>query len=255
MLDVLSQSALGQTTNSFRQPVEAAKLAIAAVSGAQGSGGAGTSARHGESGGQHNGSDLTGQRVAAKHTLRAGSATTNSTALTPLGQTPLGQTPRALTPRGGTVGLDGETATLSTMAKAIAPPERFDPDMLTGPTPAFQASILEVESDLRNVLARIESERAIQADSAAIATKDAAKATAEAQALDREASRLQASATAAQSATTTGLTTPTASGTTQPPRAQGETAPVDAPAPTSTAPAMPAQVPQASQQQAAPQDG
>jgi hypothetical protein len=36
-------------------------------------------------------------------------------------------------------------------------PDRFT---LTGPSPAFQASILEVERDFRNVLARIEATRA-----------------------------------------------------------------------------------------------
>jgi hypothetical protein len=38
-----------------------------------------------------------------------------------------------------------------------APPDRFT---LAGPSPAFQASILEVERDFRNVLARIEATRA-----------------------------------------------------------------------------------------------
>lgn len=46
---------------------------------------------------------------------------------------------------------------------------RFDVDTLTGPTPAFQASLLEVESDLRNVIARVEAERAQASDAAAIA--------------------------------------------------------------------------------------
>lgn len=36
-------------------------------------------------------------------------------------------------------------------------PDRFT---LTGPTPAFQASILEVERDFRNIIARIEANRA-----------------------------------------------------------------------------------------------
>lgn len=45
----------------------------------------------------------------------------------------------------------------------------FDTDTLTGPTPAFQASLLEVESDLRNVIARVEAKRAQVSDAAAIA--------------------------------------------------------------------------------------
>jgi hypothetical protein len=46
---------------------------------------------------------------------------------------------------------------------------RFDADTLTGPTPSFQASLLEVESDLRNVIAQVEAKRAQKTDQAAIA--------------------------------------------------------------------------------------
>jgi hypothetical protein len=52
---------------------------------------------------------------------------------------------------------------------ALAQKPRFDVDTLTGPTPAFQASLLEVESDLRNVIARVEAKRAQISDAAAIA--------------------------------------------------------------------------------------
>lgn len=41
-------------------------------------------------------------------------------------------------------------------------------DILTGPTPAFQASVLEVELDLRNALAEIAAKRTQAADEAAI---------------------------------------------------------------------------------------
>lgn len=46
---------------------------------------------------------------------------------------------------------------------------RFDADTLTGPTPSFQASLLEVESDLRNVIAQVEAKRAQDSDASAIA--------------------------------------------------------------------------------------
>ncbi|RPE71837.1 hypothetical protein EDD53_0967 [Pacificibacter maritimus] len=49
------------------------------------------------------------------------------------------------------------------------PREDYDPNMLTGPTPSFQASVLEVESDLRNIIAQVEAKRAITLDEAAIA--------------------------------------------------------------------------------------
>lgn len=54
---------------------------------------------------------------------------------------------------------------------------RFDADTLTGPTPSFQASLLEVESDLRNVIAQVEAKRAQQSDAAAIAPAPATNAT------------------------------------------------------------------------------
>jgi len=46
-----------------------------------------------------------------------------------------------------------------------------DDIVLSGPTPSFQASILEVEKDLRNVIARVEAKRTQQADEAAIAPR------------------------------------------------------------------------------------
>jgi hypothetical protein len=46
---------------------------------------------------------------------------------------------------------------------------QFDPNMLTGPTPSFQTSILEMESDLRTVIARVEAKRAMHFDGNAIA--------------------------------------------------------------------------------------
>ena len=42
-------------------------------------------------------------------------------------------------------------------------------NLLTGPTPAFQASVLEVEQDLRHVIAQVEAKRTQKADEAAIA--------------------------------------------------------------------------------------
>ncbi|SDF16509.1 hypothetical protein SAMN04488117_102470 [Celeribacter baekdonensis] len=46
--------------------------------------------------------------------------------------------------------------------------EDLPKDILTGPTPAFQASVLEVESDLRNVIAQFEARRNHVSDEAAI---------------------------------------------------------------------------------------
>ncbi|MFT6526662.1 MAG: hypothetical protein ACJAYH_000345 [Celeribacter sp.] len=53
----------------------------------------------------------------------------------------------------------------------------FDADTLTGPTPSFQASLLEVESDLRNVIAQVEAKRAQKSDAAAIAPAPSLDAT------------------------------------------------------------------------------
>ena len=47
-------------------------------------------------------------------------------------------------------------------------PVHRDPDMLTGPTPAFQASILEIETDLATVIARLEAARTRSRDEAAL---------------------------------------------------------------------------------------
>ena len=60
-----------------------------------------------------------------------------------------------------------------------------DETVLTGPTPAFQASILEVEKDLRNVIARVEAKRTQQSDEAAIAPRAAQGDAQAAQKTDR----------------------------------------------------------------------
>lgn len=44
--------------------------------------------------------------------------------------------------------------------------------IIAGPSPAFQASLLEVESDLRNVIAKVEARRTREADEAAIAPQE-----------------------------------------------------------------------------------
>ena len=46
---------------------------------------------------------------------------------------------------------------------------KHDKDVIAGPTPAFQASLLEVERDLRTVIARVEAKRTREADEGAIA--------------------------------------------------------------------------------------
>lgn len=60
---------------------------------------------------------------------------------------------------------------------ALIQQQPLDADTLTGPTPAFQASLLEVESDLRNVIARVEAKRAQISDAAAIAPAPQVSAT------------------------------------------------------------------------------
>lgn len=55
--------------------------------------------------------------------------------------------------------------------------EDLPEDILVGPTPAFQASVLEVELDLRNALAEIAAKRSQTADEAAIAPASAATGT------------------------------------------------------------------------------
>lgn len=56
---------------------------------------------------------------------------------------------------------------------AYAPSARHDENIIAGPTPAFQASVLEVESDLKNVIAKVEAKRTQLADEAAIAPSPA----------------------------------------------------------------------------------
>jgi|GEM_PF-6944661 hypothetical protein len=56
--------------------------------------------------------------------------------------------------------------------------EKLPEDALVGPTPAFQASVLEVELDLRNALAEIAAKRTQSADEAAIAPAQTATANA-----------------------------------------------------------------------------
>lgn len=70
-------------------------------------------------------------------------------------------------------------------------PKRLDPYTLTGPTPAFQASVLEMESDLRNVIAQVEAKRALKTDESAIAPSPAS-------ALDRAPSGLTGTSKGAQ---------------------------------------------------------
>lgn len=54
--------------------------------------------------------------------------------------------------------------------------EDLPEDILLGPTPAFQASVLEVELDLRNALAEIAAKRSQTTDEAAIAPAPSARA-------------------------------------------------------------------------------
>lgn len=51
---------------------------------------------------------------------------------------------------------------------------RNDENVIAGPTPAFQASVLEVERDLKNVIAKVEAKRTALADEAAIAPRASA---------------------------------------------------------------------------------
>ncbi|GAA3856290.1 hypothetical protein [Celeribacter arenosi] len=67
---------------------------------------------------------------------------------------------------------DGETVArlrAEQDAQETARAARTDENVIAGPTPAFQASVLEVERDLKNVIARVEAKRTRDADSAAIA--------------------------------------------------------------------------------------
>ncbi|MFT6605943.1 MAG: hypothetical protein ACJA2X_001119 [Halocynthiibacter sp.] len=54
-------------------------------------------------------------------------------------------------------------------ADRISDRERVSPETLAGPTPAFQASLLEIESDLQNVIAKLEAARTRSRDEAATA--------------------------------------------------------------------------------------
>jgi hypothetical protein len=58
---------------------------------------------------------------------------------------------------GGSDPRRGESSTRLSDPRLSTPPDRFT---LTGPSPAFEASLLEAESGFRNVLARIEVARA-----------------------------------------------------------------------------------------------
>lgn len=54
-------------------------------------------------------------------------------------------------------------------ADRISDRERVGPETIPGPTPAFQASLLEIESDLQNVIAMLEAARTRSRDEAATA--------------------------------------------------------------------------------------
>jgi hypothetical protein len=60
-------------------------------------------------------------------------------------------------------------AASDTVASRFTLGEDLPEDILVGPTPAFQASVLEVELDLRNALAEIAAKRSQTTDEAAIA--------------------------------------------------------------------------------------
>jgi len=49
--------------------------------------------------------------------------------------------------------------------------EEIGPDTIPGPTPAFQASLLEIESDLKNVIAKIEAARTRETDEGAVSAE------------------------------------------------------------------------------------
>ncbi|SFJ04369.1 hypothetical protein [Celeribacter neptunius] len=61
------------------------------------------------------------------------------------------------------------TASEKAMTESYDISERLPEDVLTGPTPAFQASVLEVELDLRNTIAELAARRSQAADERAIA--------------------------------------------------------------------------------------
>ena len=52
--------------------------------------------------------------------------------------------------------------------QAQAEKERHDPNTIAGPTPSFQASLLEIEADLQNAIKRIEAARSHAKTEAAI---------------------------------------------------------------------------------------
>ena len=54
---------------------------------------------------------------------------------------------------------DGATPVPRNTSAVIDPPKPFDPDVLTGPPPTFEASLMQVEAHLRLSLARIDATR------------------------------------------------------------------------------------------------
>ncbi|MGH1330622.1 MAG: hypothetical protein ACRBBK_07050 [Paracoccaceae bacterium] len=66
-------------------------------------------------------------------------------------------------------GAPGKLVKDISFADRISDRERVSPETLAGPTPAFQASLLEIESDLQNVIAKLEAARTRSRDEAATA--------------------------------------------------------------------------------------
>jgi len=57
--------------------------------------------------------------------------------------------------------------------------DHIDPDELTGPPPSFRASLLEVESQLENIIKRVEAAREFERNSQAVAAEKGAETRAD----------------------------------------------------------------------------
>ena len=92
--------------------------------------------------------------------------------------------------QGASARMDQGRAELPFMPKSKergADHEEYGPHVLTGPTPAFQASVLEMERDLQQTIARLEAARGMQESDAAMGVLDQAETPEDAETKDEVA--------------------------------------------------------------------
>ncbi len=79
--------------------------------------------------------------------------------------------------------------------------EEYGPHVLTGPSPAFQASVLEMERDLKQTIARLEAARGKQESDVAMGTPERSEAPEDAEASEETAKPVAAETEAPEAET------------------------------------------------------